>query len=471
MANKYMDKFAKRMPVYRKYPDIFAKEICRFDCDEWQKAALRDLATNPRVSIKSGQGVGKTGIEAIAALWFLSCFKNSRVVATAPTKQQLNDVLWSEISKWLNKSPILPYMLRWTKTYVYVDRYSERWYAVAKTASRPENMQGYHEDNMLFIVDEASGIEDEIMETIQGTLSGDNNKLFMCGNPTKTTGTFYDSHTRDRGMYKCHTVSSRDSSRTNKDNIKSLIRKYGEESNVVRVRVDGEFPLQEDDVYIPLSLIEQSINTEYEEKPCISIDIGCDVARFGDDKTCIGYKVNEKVQFHKKISGQDLMRTAGEIVRCGEMLREKYKYKGRIPIKVDDGGLGGGVSDRLNQIKRNNPEKYWWFEVVKVLFGKSIRHKDYADTTTYMMSIIKNLLSPYDDEGNKKPIGLILPNDEDLVGQLSVRKYDITDDSRIKVESKKAMKARGLQSPDEADCLCLLCLPVKLARVKNEGGK
>lgn len=110
---------------------------------------------------------------------------------------------------------------------------------------------------MLFIVDEASGVADPIMEAILGTLSGANNKLLLCGNPTRTSGTFYDSHTRDRALYKCHTVSSADSSRTNKENIDSLIRKYGWDSNVVRVRVRGEFPNQEDDVFIPLSLIEQ----------------------------------------------------------------------------------------------------------------------------------------------------------------------------------------------------------------------
>lgn len=74
----------------------------------------------------------------------------------------------------------------------------KRWFGVARTATKPENMQGFHEDNMLFIVDEASGVADPIMEAILGTLSGENNKLLMCGNPTKTTGTFYDSHTRDR---------------------------------------------------------------------------------------------------------------------------------------------------------------------------------------------------------------------------------------------------------------------------------
>ena len=49
MANKYAEKFNRRMPIYRKYPDIFAKEICNFDCDEWQTEGLRDLASSPRV--------------------------------------------------------------------------------------------------------------------------------------------------------------------------------------------------------------------------------------------------------------------------------------------------------------------------------------------------------------------------------------------------------------------------------------
>lgn len=85
----------------------------------------------------------------------------------------------------------------------------------------------FEEDNMLFIVDEASGVADPIMEAILGTLSGANNKLLMCGNPTRTSGTFYDAFNVDRSIYRCHTVSSADSKRTNKQNIESLIRKYG----------------------------------------------------------------------------------------------------------------------------------------------------------------------------------------------------------------------------------------------------
>lgn len=120
------------------------------------------------------------------------------VVCTAPTKHQLNDVLWAEMSKWQKRSPILSIILKWTKTYIYVKNREERWFAVARTATKPENMQGFHEDNMLFIVDEASGVADDIMEAIQGTLSGVNNKLVACGNPTRASGFFMTALHRPR---------------------------------------------------------------------------------------------------------------------------------------------------------------------------------------------------------------------------------------------------------------------------------
>lgn len=468
------------IPLWRNDPVMFFREVLGFEPDEWQAEAARDLAANPKVSIKSGQGVGKTGLEAAVFLWFITCFPYPRIVATAPTKQQLHDVLWSEISKWMSKSELLSMLLKWTKTYVYMVGNEKRWFGVARTATKPENMQGFHEDNMLFIVDEASGVADPIMEAILGTLSGANNKLLLCGNPTRTSGTFYDSHTRDRALYKCHTVSSADSSRTNKENIDLLIRKYGWDSNVVRVRVRGEFPEQEDDVFIRLSWIESSINTELEPETakalgCFfddkgrkiidrngvdSIDIGCDVARFGDDRTVIGYKINEVAKIFKKYNGQDTTWTAGNICRLYNSLVDLYKFKKKIYVKIDDGGVGGGVTDQLREIKRREPERYKMMEIVPIHFGQPIKHKYYYDTTTYMMGIIREMLEPFDDAGNPRQPTLVLPNDDDLVGQLSCRKYSYVG-GKIKVESKKEMKERGLSSPDEADCMLLTCFPVK----------
>lgn len=464
---KMAEVFHKKVKSYQADPVLFAKEVIGYEPDDWQADTLKDLAdpTVRRVSVRSGQGVGKTATEAVALMWFLTCFPFARVVATAPTRQQLNDVLWSEIAKWQAKSPLLNVILKWTKTYIYMAGMEKRWFAVARTATKPENMQGFHEENMLFIVDEASGVAEPIMEAVLGTLSGPNNKLLMCGNPTKTSGTFYDSHTnpRMRPLYRTRCVSSRDVERTDKENIEMLERRYGKESNVVRVRVDGEFPLQEDDVFIPISLVMRAINTDYTPRPePLSIQIGCDVARFGDDKTVIGFRVDEKVEFYQKIRGQDTQKTADKLIELGEKLIERYNFKSPVPICVDDGGVGGGVVDRLSRIKQNDPARFWWLHVMRIQFGKRIKHKHYHDSTTYMMGVLRKLLEETEDDGKPKPVEIILPDDDDLIGQLSCRKYSMTDQSKQKIESKDDMKKRNLPSPDEADCVLLCTVPVTI---------
>lgn len=487
---KWLDEFLdESIPLWRNDPVLFMREVLSFEPDDWQIDVAHDLRDYARVSVKSGQGVGKTGVEATLLLWFLVCFPYSRIVATAPTKQQLHDVLWSEVDKWMNNSPLLPLMVKWTKTYVYLRGYEKRWFAVARTATKPENMQGFHEDNMLFIVDEASGVADPIMEAITGTLSGENNKLLLMGNPTKTSGTFYDSHTADRALYRCHTVNSENSRRANKDNIAAMKRKYGENSNVVRVRVYGEFPEQEDDVFIPISFLEQSIKTEMSEATARAfgkyrdgagnlqpidvsgverIEIGCDVARFGDDKTCIGYRVNEVVQIYKKYNGKDTTWTTGTIAKLYKELKQRFQFKGQIGVKVDDGGVGGGVVDQLRNLRKSEPAVFGDMVILPVNFGVSIKHRYYADSTTYMMGVVRDLIAPYDNFGHPHTPEIILPDDSDLIGQLSCRKCEFLPNGKQKVESKQDMKDRGLSSPDEGDCILLVCLPLNY---KKKGGK
>jgi len=457
------------IPLWKKDPVIFFREVLQFYPDPWQAEAARDLVEASKVSIKSGQGVGKTGFEAAVFLWFITCYDYPRIVATAPTKQQLHDVLWSEISKWMTKSPLLPKLLKWTKTYVYMIGQEKRWFGVARTATKPENMQGFHEDNMLFIVDEASGVADPIMEAILGTLSGENNKLLLCGNPTRTSGTFYDSHTRDRALYRCHTVSSMDSDRTNKENIEALIRKYGWESNVIRVRVRGEFPNQEDDVFIPLSLIEQCSSRVYElpeDKEMPFIILGVDVARFGDDETIIYRNMRGRCSIAKKRRGQDLMATVGDIVReYKEIRKQNPTYYGKIYVNIDDTGLGGGVTDRLREVKRE--QKLNKLMIIPINAAEKIEtdtaagriaHDRYNNLTTDMWANLRDHLEAQN---------IVIEDDEETVAQLSSRKYLMASNGKLEIEPKKEMKKRSLDSPDRGDALAL---SLYLGKIKKHTG-
>jgi len=438
-----------RIPQYRLDPVLFCKEMLYFIPDVWQSAVLMDLANSPRVSVRSGQGVGKTGIESVVALWFLSCFPFPKVVCTAPTRQQLHDVLWAEISKWQAKSPILKRILKWTKTKIYMRNYEERWFATARTATKPENMQGFHEDYMLFIVDEASGVDDKIMEAILGTLSGPFNKLLMCGNPTRTSGTFFDSHNKDREDYKTHKVSCLDSPRTSKDNIAMLKRKYGEGSDVWRVRVEGEFPRGESDTFIAL---ETALFAKEEVRVNPSGDtlyVGCDVARFGDDETTIYARIGMAVvgsRFHFK---QGTMVTAGWVLSLVKTAKEEYPDITHVQIRIDDDGVGGGVTDRLNEV---NNEQSLGYEIIPVHNGGSSDDEYYGNKGSETWGTIKELL---EENMSKHILGqpgvLQLPDDEKLVTQLTTRRWRMGSNGRIFLESKKDMKKRGLPSPDRAD--------------------
>lgn len=441
----------------------FVEDVIGAQPDADQADILRSLAVNTMTSVRSGHGVGKSAVEAWAVIWFMLTRPFPKIPCTAPTAHQLNDILWAEINKWRRNNPLLEKELIWTHERLYLRGYPEEWFAVARTASKPDALQGFHAEHVLYIIDEASGVDDLIFEPVLGALSTPGARLLMCGNPTKLQGFFYDSHNKNRGSYKTFHIDSRTSPRVSQEYVDTLINMYGEDSDIFRVRVAGDFPLQEDDVFIPLSIVENSIMTEYSpRKKPFTVHIGADIARFGSDKTCIGYKVDEKVTFYRKRRGQDTMKTADDIIACGEMLVRQYGLEDQIPVKVDDGGVGGGVVDRLRQIKKNDPKRFWWLDVVPVKFGQRIQHKYYYDSTTYMMAIVKQLLQPHDPEtGEKKPVELVLPDDNDLVAQLSTRKYTMTETSKLRIESKKDVKKRGQTSPDEADCLLLLCLPVK----------
>lgn len=312
---------------------------------------------------------------------------------------------------------------------------------------------------MLFIVDEASGVADPIMEAILGTLSGENNKLLMCGNPTRTSGTFYDAFNSDRALYQCHTVSSADSPRTNKENIESLIRKYGRDSNVVLVRVLGQFPKQEDDVFIMLSLIEHCCMLDLQEDSQIKrISFGVDVARYGSDETVIALNAGGKITLPVTFRGQSLMTTVGKIVQLYRKTVADYPgYRGKIFVNIDDCGLGGGVTDRLEEVKRE--EKLNRMVIVPINAagkvpeetvgdGKQRACDIYDNMTTYLWGTVKDLLIAEE---------LSLQNDNELVAQFSCRKYRLTSRGKVLLESKEEMKKRNIDSPDRADAVSLSC--------------
>jgi phage terminase large subunit len=436
---------ARMVMAMRRYirdPNAFVREVLRVEPDAWQETALDALANHKRVAIRAGHGVGKTALEAWAVLWFLSTRPFPKVPCTAPTRQQLTDVLWAEIDKWRSQSPLKAYF-DWTRTRVSLIGQESRWFAVARTANRPENMAGFHEDHLLFVIDEASGVDDRIYETIFGALTGADNKLLLCGNPTRTSGVFYEAFHRDREHYFTMRVSALDSPRTDKATAEYLAKKYNPDSDVYRVRVLGEFPRAEPDTFIPLELCEAAVRRECEISETDELHIGVDVARFGDDETVIAARVGNKLVGLWPYTKQDTMVTAGYVIRHARDAMMQYNRTEAV-IKIDDDGVGGGVTDRVNERVR---EEGLPFRIVPCHNGgKANDDEHYENWGTEAWAQFRDLLQ----EGAP-----VLPDDDKLMAQLSTRKYRMTSKSRIALERKDDMKKRGLPSPDRADAVVL----------------
>ncbi|MCL6455066.1 MAG: phage terminase large subunit [Alicyclobacillus sp.] len=439
------------MVRYIRDPVAFVHQVLNADPDRWQVEALQLLADEGRVAIRAGHGVGKSTLEAWAVLWFMFTRPFPKVPCTAPTARQLFDVLWPEINKWMSRSPVLKKYFEWQKTRVVMVQEPERWFASARSAAKPENLAGIHEDHVLFIVDEASGVKDEIFETIEGALTTPDAKLVICGNPTRTSGVFYDAFHKDRDKYATMKVSCLDSPRVTPDYAERLKRKYGEDSDVYRVRVLGEFPKAEPDVFIPLEAVEAATMRDvcdFDDRwePILigqPITIGVDVAYFGSDETVIYYRVGAYVFDPIVRHQQDTTATAADVVRLARQLMEHYR-RPDVRINIDIGAMGPGV---LDQVVHGSKGLHGRWNVVPIAFGGAgdLEHHDMA---TVLWSHAREKLPE-----------VRLPNDERTVAQLSTRKYKVDIKGRLQIESKDDYKKRYPEdgSPDRADAL-VLCL-------------
>jgi len=447
MAKQIDKEMIQGMVQFIRRPVLFVRQVLNAEPDQWQAETLQALADHSRVAVRSGHGVGKTTLEAWALLWFLFTRPFPKVPCTAPTRQQLHDILWAEAAKWLERAPALQPYFEWQKTRIIQRQHPERWFAVARTANKPENLAGFHEEHLLFIVDEASGVPDNIFETIEGALTTGDAKLLICGNPTKNSGEFHDAFFKNRSLYWVKKVACSDSPRVSPEYRERLVKKYGENSDIVRVRADGEFPKAEPDTFIPLELVEAAIMREVE--PEGPLEIGVDVARFGDDETVLAARVGLKHVRLDVYQGQDTMVTTGRTVAMSKELMKEFG-KPKCIVKIDDDGVGGAVTDRLREIVR---EENLPIVVIDCHNGGVPDDKEhYEDWGTESWAQLRDLLKSNEIE---------LIDDEDLVGQLSTRKYNITSKGKIKLESKKEMKKRGLKSPDRADAVVLAFAPVK----------
>ena len=420
-------------------PALFVQTIIGAEPQAWQREALELIRDNDRVAIRSGHGVGKSMWPATLVLWWLCTHYPCKVACTANTASQLGDVLWPEIQKWARQMhPAFREQLESRADKISLRGAAES-YAVARTSRReqPESLQGFHSENMLFVIDEASGIPDIIFEVGQGSLSTPGAKIVMCGNPTRTSGYFFDAFHKNADRWATMRVSSADGDYVRDDFIAEMRDQYGDDSNAYRVRVLGEFPEADDDTIIPLHLVEAAIARDVEPIVGQRPVWGLDVARYGSDRTALAKRRgNSLVEPIKSWQGKDLM----EI--CGIVLEEydACSYEDRpAEILVDVIGLGAGVVDRLKEMD------FVPVRGINVAESAALSQK-YLRLRDELWFQCREWLESKD---------CTMPDDEALKSELVAPRFKFQSNGKLKVESKEELKRRGNRSPDLADALML----------------
>ena len=419
-------------------PVLFVKTVIGAEPQQWQADALRAIATNDKLAIKSGHGVGKTAFEAWAVLWWLLTRYPTKIAITANTAHQLNDVLWTEIDKWARGLPQgFKDLLEFKSDKISLKGASDS-FAVARTSRRenPEALQGFHSENMLFICEEASGIPDVVFQVGEGSLSTPKSKVIMCGNPTRADGYFYDAFHSNRAQWHCMTVSCLDADTVSEKFIGDMAAKYGEESNVFRVRVLGEFPTQSDDVLVPLHLVESAVTRHIEMAPGAPVIWGLDVARYGGDRTALAKRQGQVlIEPIKTWQNKDLMEMAGIILSEYEATRYMDRPE---KIFIDSIGIGAGLVDRLVELD---------LPAVGIAVSESPSLKE--KFTRLRDELFWNAREWF--EGRDVSIF----NDETFISEITAVRYKYQSTGKLKIESKDEMKRRGQRSPDVADAFVL----------------
>jgi hypothetical protein len=483
-----VEAYLELRPYWRHDPVLYAHDRLGLTPTHQQRRILEAIApAGAKVTVRSGHNIGKSSAAAAILWWMLETHDLARIPCTAPTSAQLRQVLWGELGKWLRQADTLsrvrgdPKRL-WLSTLFHVtqDRVYDRgapleWFAVARTARKeaPEALQGFHataitvaEDGttlasedaapLLFLVDEASAVDDQIFEVAEGAIAARGSRFLMLGNPTRTQGYFALSHRSRRAQYTALHFRSQDSPLCPEGYRASLVAKFGEGSNVVRVRADGEFPEADDDTLIPLAHTEAALSRERPALVTGPRRLGVDVARLGTNRTALVLRQGRLVEHARIFSRQDTMVTVG----C--VLTALVEWEAD-EVAIDTIGLGAGVYDRLAELTPQSVElatdvraymlaRSWGtlpLVAVNVALPAPPRRKGEPQGRTLRDHIWLEMAAWLRDEA---PVfACAAPLRDDLAGELATPTSHLDSSGRIVVESKDDLLARHVQSPDLAD--------------------
>lgn len=427
---------------YANDPVAFAFEVLKVShLTEQQKTILTNARDNKYLAIKAGHGIGKSWIIAIVVLWFLYTRKPSRVITTAPSRKQVEGILWKYIAEFHTKSNLHGELLT-TKLTIGKENGEPTWFAEGFTAKDSVGFQGRHSPNVLIIFDEAVGVPDVHWDSAKSLVMSPTDRFICIGNPTTNACQF--RREIDSGSWKVLTMSCYDHPNViqNKIIIKGAVtREWIEEkkkeyggihTDLFRSRVLGEFPQSGSEYIIVENWLEAcAVNDMAYAKDLhllhTPVVVACDVSG-GTDEATFGSIYQDGFVSIESFYGYDEVDCANYLIKVAD----------KSLIVVDDIGVGGGVTAL---VKRHTQ----YYRAMNVALPATRSEFFNLRSEMYFM-LARNLRQAelqIDDE------------DKELKRQLTNIKKVEDDSGKWRIEPKLQIRKRLGRSPDKADVVAM----------------
>lgn len=476
----------QRVGVWRQDPVAFVRDTFSADpegepiiLDDPQIDILRAVAEHDRVAVRASHGVGKTATCALLGPWWLATRKPALVVTLAGTWNHLTDKLWPEIRVW-SRGWRLREGFEWMDLEVHCLADPDGRRIKASSSDKPENIEGWHNANLLVLIDEAKNVPDDVYAAIRGALTqaskkGTRPKLFVSSTPPLAPVGWYSDLFRTKGEgWKLIHVPASASKRVSPEWVAEMARDFGTDSAVYQSKVDGDIPEGNATSVIHMKWIEAAMRkepTKDNRRPVLT----CDVARDGEDLTVIG-------QIYEAKFGVRRWKASNDTMQCVALCREEVLKTGARMLIVDDTGVGGGVTDRLLELQKEQRDRVSRWDpldgddgrepafpldcaIVPVKFGAAAERDDrFANTKAELWWTTRDALKdgrlalPTEHE----IAALQLPRGSDFRTQLAAPIYDETSRNQILVidhvdstDRREKYKALPRKSPDLAHALIL----------------
>lgn len=451
----------ERVPGPRKFQRKFLAELG----EHLQNPATRHKVF--RKAVSSGHGIGKSALVGQIVHWAKSTCLDCKVLITANTGDQLKSKTQPEISKWfrlcINKDWFDVHV---TSIKVNDAEHESTWRTDFNTWSEdnPQAFAGAHNagKRLVIIFDEASGISDAIWKTVEGALSDADTEIIWIAfsQATRPDGAFYEAVFGDqRHRWRPEVIDSRTVEGINVEEIEEAIEVYGENSDHVRVRWLGLFPLAGGGKFIDLELV-----TGAQQRPavCLVDDplvAGVDFAWGGSDDNVIRFRKGLDARSIPpiKVKGEFTKDPAIMVGKIVDVLSRSWNGDLVAMMFFDSAGIASAVQSGVRALGYTE-------RIMVVNFGADSPKPHCAYFRDFMWDEMKKWLRD----------GGAIDRDHELAADL--QKPILVSDrlQRVKLESKDDMKKRlakmGLDSssPDDGDALALTFAMKVAAKKKSQ---